>query len=170
VLLRTRELDELGDECRHLPELLDDVRQKPAPLPRRKRPVARENLDVRPYARQRRAQLVGRVRDELALCARRLLERPEHRVETRSQPAQLVRPFHLDAFREVLGLRDPLDGGRETRNGSQRRPRDDEPQSGGDHDSAERDEHQEDADPVERLLDLRSGRETCIAAPDRTRT
>ena len=52
--------------------------------------LACEHLDVRAQARQRRAQLVRGVGDELALRAARLLERGEHRVEARGEPAELV--------------------------------------------------------------------------------
>ena len=41
---------------------------------------------------ERRPELVRRVRDELALGARRLLERREHGVEARGEPAELVVP------------------------------------------------------------------------------
>ena len=53
-----------------------------------------EQLDVRPQARQRRAQLVRRVGDELALRARRVLESGEHRVEAapRAGRARRCRP------------------------------------------------------------------------------
>ena len=90
VLLGSRKLDELRDQRRHLAELLDDVREQTLALAGRQRSVAGEHLDVRPQARQRRSQLVRRVRDELPLRARRLLERAEHRVEARREPAQLV--------------------------------------------------------------------------------
>ena len=64
-------------------------REQPLALARRQLPVAREHLDVRAQARQRRAQLVRGVRDELPLRgARRLLERREHRVEAAREAAR----------------------------------------------------------------------------------
>ena len=80
-LLGPCELDELRDERRHLPELLDDVREQPGAILGRKHPVSSEDLDVRAHARERRSELVRRVGDELPLRPRRLLESPEHRVE-----------------------------------------------------------------------------------------
>ena len=58
VLLGARELDELGDEHRHLTELLDDVREEASPVVRRQRAIARENFDVRADARERRPELM----------------------------------------------------------------------------------------------------------------
>ena len=49
-----------------------------------------ERLDVRAQARDRRAQLVARVRHELALRLDRALERVERGVEAARQPAELV--------------------------------------------------------------------------------
>jgi hypothetical protein len=50
-----RELDQLGDEGRHLAELLDDVRDQAAALAIRELSVVDEHLDVRPQARERSA-------------------------------------------------------------------------------------------------------------------
>jgi hypothetical protein len=58
LALAARELDQLGDEGRHLVQLLDDVAEQPLALAGRQRPLAREHLDVRPQARERRPQLV----------------------------------------------------------------------------------------------------------------
>ena len=69
MLLGAGELDQLRDQRRHLAELLDDVLQQPLPLVRRESALAREYLDVRPQAGQRRAELVRRVGDELTLLA-----------------------------------------------------------------------------------------------------
>ena len=67
VLLPAREVDQLGDQRRHLAELLDQVVQEPLALSRWERAIARQHLDVRAQAGQRRAQLVRRVGDELPL-------------------------------------------------------------------------------------------------------
>ena len=71
----------------------------------RHRVVAREHLDVRAQARERRAQLVRGVGDELALRPRRVLERLEHRVERRRRAARARRcPDASIRAREVVGL------------------------------------------------------------------
>ncbi len=58
MLVAARQLDELGDQRGHLDELLADVAQQLLALVGVECVVAREDLDVRPQARQRRAQLV----------------------------------------------------------------------------------------------------------------
>ena len=58
LLLAASEVDQLGDQCRHLPQLLDHVLEQALALARRQRAVAGQHLDVRPQARQRRPQLV----------------------------------------------------------------------------------------------------------------
>ena len=104
LLLAARQLGQLGDQRRHLGELRDHVvraacsRSSGGRLGPR-----REHLDVRPQARQRRAQLVRRVLDELALPLLRLVERLEHRVERRGEPAELVVAGHVDALGQVAG-------------------------------------------------------------------
>ena len=113
------------------PDLLDDVREQPPSLPARECTVAREDLDVRPQARERRPELVGRVRHELPLRAGRLLERSEHRVERRGETAQLVAPADVDPLGQVSGLGDALGGLGEPTNGSERRPRHHEAESRG---------------------------------------
>ena len=67
--LAARELDQLGDQRRHLAELLDDVASRRSRSSGRELVAAREHLDVRAQARQRRPQLVRRVGDELPLRA-----------------------------------------------------------------------------------------------------
>jgi len=63
-----------------------------------------QNLDVRLQARQRSAELVGRIRDEPPLGIDRLLECPEHRVEGGAQPGELVAsPSIRDTFTRVAG-------------------------------------------------------------------
>ena len=89
-LLLAREVDEVGDEQRQLLELGDHVRAQRA----RGRPAASpprpEHLEVGAQRRQRRAQLVRRVGDELALRALGAVQRLEHRVERAREPRQLV--------------------------------------------------------------------------------
>ena len=65
--LAARELDHVRDECGELVELGDDVGPKRRELVGRQPIGLLERLDVRAQARDRRAQLVARVGDELAL-------------------------------------------------------------------------------------------------------
>ena len=101
MALSARELDQLRHQRRHLGQLVDDVGQEPLPLPCRQRALAREHLDVRAQARERRPQLVRRVGDELVLGARRLLECAEHRVEAVREARQLVLAARVDPLGEV---------------------------------------------------------------------
>ena len=63
-----------------------------------------EHLDVGAQARDRRAQLVAGVGDEVALRLGRLLERVERRVEAARQARELVLALDLQPLREV-GIR-----------------------------------------------------------------
>jgi hypothetical protein len=54
--------------------------------------LAVEQLDLRPQHRQRRAQLVGRVRDELALTLERALQALEHPIERGCEHRYLSAP------------------------------------------------------------------------------
>ena len=95
-----------------------------------------------------------RIRDELALRARRLLESREHRVEARRKPAQLVLSVDVDSLGEILRLGDTLDRRRQPLDGRERGSRDEQSQYRRDHDPAERDDDEEEPDAIERLLDL----------------
>jgi hypothetical protein len=110
LLTGASELDQLGDERRHLGQLLDDVGEQPLALRSREPPPAREHLDVGAQAGQRRAQLVRRVGDELPLLASRILQRAEHRVEAHGQATELVLAARVDPLREVTGLGHLLGG------------------------------------------------------------
>ena len=104
MLLRPRELDQLGDQRRHLAELLDHVAEQALPFRGRERALSGEDFDVRPQAGQRRAQLMRGVGDELPLGAARLLQSAEHGVEARGETAELVLAARLDPLREITGL------------------------------------------------------------------
>ena len=153
-LLGPCELDELRDERRHLPELLDDVREQPGAILGRKHPVSCEDLDVRAHARERRSELVRCVGDELPLRPRRFLESPEHRVEAGCKTAELVVARDLDALREILRLTDAFDRLGELANRRQRRACDHEPEAGRNDDAAGGDQEQHEPDPTKRLVDL----------------
>ncbi len=98
-----------------------------------------------------------RVRDELTLRAGRFLQRAEHRVEARREPAQLVLAPHVDALGQIVRLRHSFDRGREPYDRCERGARDEQPEHSGDDDAAERHEDEEQPDAIERLLDLRQG-------------
>ena len=128
-------------------------------------PSLREHLDVRAQARQRRAQLVRRVGDELPLRARRLLERaracvlklaasrlsssrPCTRSARERSPVSVTRsvaPRQPSHRRERRAAR--------PRSRARRRPRRRRPG----------DQEQDQLDAVERAVDLVSGRATCTA-------
>ena len=91
-----------------------------------------EHLDVRAQARDRRAQLVARVGDEVALRLDRALERVERRVEAARQARELVVALDLEPLREVGVGRQRLGAAREARDGRERRARDDAAERGRD--------------------------------------
>ena len=130
LLLAAREVHQLRDQRRHLAELLDDVVQQPLALAGRQLAVAREHLDVRAQAGQRRAELVRRIGHELGLRARRFLERAEHRVEAPGETAQLVPALRVDPLREVSGLGHGLGRLGETAHGRERCARDEQTERG----------------------------------------
>ena len=130
-------------------------------LLRRQRTVAGQHLDVRAEARQRRAQLVRRVGHELPLRAGRILERREHRVEARREPAELVPAADVDPLGQVAGLGHPLGRIRQPPHRRERGARDDEPERRGYADAGQpRSRMQERPHARERVVDLgqRAGR------------
>ncbi len=174
-LLLARQLDEVADQAAQLLQLLDDVAQQPPPLllgqPRRQR----QHLDVRAQARQRRAQLVRGVGDELPLAADRRLQRAEHRVEGARQPRDLVvggrrldveQPphaaadgaarglGHVDPPRQIAGRPHVLDRRRQLLDRPQRGPRDDAAERRRQRDPADAHQHQHEREPVERAVDV----------------
>ena len=68
-----------------------------------------EQVEVRPQAGQRGAQLVPGVGDQLPLPVLRRRQGGEHRVERAGQPGDLVVPSIVDGV-ELLGARDLLGG------------------------------------------------------------
>ena len=145
---------ELGDQGRHLVELLDDVPHQRLPLGGREPSSAGKHLDVRAQAGERRAELVRRVRDELALRPRRRLQGSQHRVEAGRKPAQLIFPVDHDAFGQVSGLRDVLGRLGQAADGRERCAGDDETEASSEPDPCQRDQDQIGAELVERVLDL----------------
>ena len=96
------------------------------------------------------------VGDELPLRPARALERGEHRVEARREPAELVVAGRgrLDPLREVTRLGDGLRGLGQPSHRRERGARDDQTERGGDADPADRDQDQEERDPVQRAVHL----------------
>jgi hypothetical protein len=153
-LLAAREHHQLADQRRQLLELLDDVGEKPLPLARRKFLLARQHLDVRSQARERRAQLVGSVQHELTLRARRFLQGGKHRVEARGQTAELVAAGRVDALREIARLADALSRFGQTTHGRKRRAGHHETERGRPPDPTEADDQEERPDLLERIVHL----------------
>ena len=95
-----------------------------------------------------------RVRDELALRPCRLLERAEHGVEAACEPAELVAPALVDAFREVAGLGHVLGRSSQAAHRGERSPRDREAQRNRERDPAARDQDEQILDSAERVVDF----------------
>src|SRR6202158_4776252 len=89
-LLVAREIDEVGDERRQSLHLADELTEDLLPLGRICWLTPLEQLEIRAQAREWRAQLVRRVRDELALRLHRALELREHHIEGGRQAPELV--------------------------------------------------------------------------------
>ena len=104
---------------------------------------------------ERGAELVRRVRDELALCSGGRLEGGQHGVEARREAAQLVLSAHVDPLGQVTGLRDVLRGFGQPADRRQRSAGDDKAEAPGQADPGQRDQDQEGAQAVERVVDLR---------------
>ena len=102
------EIDDVAHEQRELIRLLDQVLEQLLPLGRRQRAIGEQYLEVCLQARQRRAQLVRRVGDQMALRHNRALERLQRRVERLRKPPQLVVGRGLEPAPEVGRRRDRL--------------------------------------------------------------
>ena len=99
---RLRQDQQLVDEPCHAVELVDDQVARALTLIGR---AFVEQLKVAAHDRQRRAQLVANVVEEVALIGERGLQAVEHLVERARQLRHLVVALDLDTLREV-GLRD----------------------------------------------------------------
>ncbi len=154
LLLRSRKLDQLRDERRHLAELLHDVGEEPAALLRRS---ARSPASTSMFVRRH----VSGVRNS---CDASATSCRWARFES-SSPASIVlklvarrlsssRPLTLDALGEIARLRDALRRLRQPANRSECGARDDEPERGGDADSGKRDGDQEQANPSQSVVHL----------------
>ena len=115
-------LDHVADQRAELLALLEDVGEQPVAVVLGERVAGEQHLDVRAQARDRSAQLVRGVGNELALGPDGLVERGagalqslDHRVEARGELADLVVGVVLDPARQVLGVGDVLGGLRRPR-------------------------------------------------------
>ncbi len=167
--VRAREQQEVGDEPAHAPRGAQRGLRRLAALAVE---LVGEQLEVREHARQRRAQLVGCVGDELALAQQRvlglqarILERLEHLVEGARELADLVVARRL---RDVpAGVARPGDVARrrgEGRDRAQRALRQGESSEQREQRSGEHAEREERAHACDGLLEVLE--RPCVLAPD----
>ena len=160
-LLAAGEFDEVVDEQRQLLDLLDDVAEQLLALGGVDVGGLLEDLDVGAQARDRRAQLVRGVGDELALGvhggverAHRAPEGVEHRVEADREAPDLIGAVGGDASREVLGARDVLGGACQAPDGRDDGARDDPAQQRREGDPAERDQREDQPQAAQHVVDF----------------
>ncbi len=158
-LVAASELDHIGDQRAELLGSRIEPDEDAAALGRRQVLVLAQDLDVRAQARDRRAELVGGVGDELALGADRVGERSarrleggQHRVEARRQPPDLVLAPRVDPAAQVPGLADVLRGLGQLGDRRDRAGRETPRQQCREGDSAEDHEHQHDAQVREHVV------------------
>ena len=150
-----REVDEVADEHGELLELGARGGERRRALLGRQVAGAGEQLDVRPDRRQRRAQLVRCVGDELALGLLGGLERGQHRVERIRQAVQLVAgAAGGDAPAEVAGLRDVLGGLGQAAHRRHRAARDEQPETAAGGDAGHDHEHEDEPQLEQLVVDL----------------
>ena len=157
------QVDEVADEHRQLAQLRLRGGHDAARSRGGQALAERERVEVGLHARQRRAQLVRGVGDELALGQARALERGEHRVEARGQPPELVLLAGVDAMAEVLRARDAFGGAGQAAHRHERRARDEQPERRGERDAAQAHDRQHELQVGERAVDVGSA-----AAPPAT--
>ena len=100
------ELHQLRDEIGELAQLESVSVDQLGALRVVERSGPAQEVDVGAQRGERRAQLVAGVHHEPLLLLARRVQRVQHRVEARGQPAELVAPLDLDGVGEVLGLGD----------------------------------------------------------------
>src|SRR5712691_4369849 len=121
-VLVARDLYQVVEERGHPLHLSNEVTEELLPLDRIFGLPAFQELEICAKARERGAELVRGIGDELALRAKRHLELPEHRVEARTETAELVAAFRRDTPGEIPRAGDFLDRGGEPLDRRQRRP------------------------------------------------
>ena len=108
-----------------------------------------QRLEIALQVRQRRPQLVSRVRDELSSHPFLFLERCGHLVERIGERGDLLRPVARNAGR-VVAIRDPPGGGADLAERSRQHPRDEHGQADGERDGQD---HRGDEDATDRLVE-----------------
>ena len=146
------QVDQIADQHGQLAQLRLRSGQDASALARGQLLADRERVEVGLRARQRRAQLVRGVGDELALRQARALKRGQHRVEAPGQPPELVLLAGLDAVAEILRARHALGGARQAPYGHERRARDEQPERGRERDPAQAHERQHQLQVRERAV------------------
>ena len=117
-----RQVDQIADQHRQLPQLRLRGGQDASALACGQLLADRKRVEVGLHARQRRAQLVRGVGNQLALREARALERGQHRVEAPGQTPELILLAGPDAVAEILRARHALGGARQAPYGHKRRP------------------------------------------------
>ena len=154
-----------------LVELADDVGAQRGKVGRSEAVGVLEHLDVRAEARDRGAQLVARVGDQVALRRRRVLERVERAVEAAREACQLVASGLLEPVGQVGIARQRLGHAREPTHGPERRAGDDRAERGGEQDAHPGDDRELHEQVAQLVVDL--GQRACdldralVADPDR---
>ena len=148
------ELDDVADEAGQLVELADDVGAKRGQVGGRSRSRVLEHLDVRAEARDRGAQLVARVGDQVALRRGRSLERVERAVEAACEARELVTPGLLEPVGEVGIAGQGLGPAREPAHGPECRARDDRAERGREQDAHPGDDRELHEQVAQLVVDL----------------
>ena len=151
------ELDEIADERCELLELRDDVGDHPGALLRGDPIRAGEQLDIRPDARERRPELVGRVGHEVPLGGHGPLERGEHLVDVEASRLSSSSPVTSIRRRQIGGPCDVLGGVRQPPDRHEGGSCDQKAEDGRAGDARERDRDQNGSQPAERLVHLARG-------------
>ena len=131
------QVDKITHQHGQLAQLRPRCRHHTSALARGQPLTHRERIEVRLHARQGRAELVRGVGDELALGQARALERGQHRVEALRKSSELILLAGVDAMGEILRACHPFGGAGQPAHGHERRARDEQPQRGGERDTAE---------------------------------
>ena len=134
----TRELHHVAHERGELRELRFDVAAQALLILRREPVALAQHLDVRLQARDRRAQLVAGIGDQVTLRLDRALERLERGVEALRKPRQLVAAADLQPLGEIEAPRERLRARREPGHRHERRACHEHPEERRQDDAADR--------------------------------
>ena len=153
---------QVTDEGRELTELGGDVVENLGAGTLRQHPglvVGHQQLNVGAHRRQRGAQLVAGVGDQLSLLLPRSLETLQHQVETARQLTQVVASVDADRV-QLVGLGDVLHRGGETTHRGQCGLRHPQGGEGGGHDTGQPGQRDHQPQRVQRRSQRRQG--TCV--------